>query len=176
MIAPAARVLARCSALPEPCDTRAVPDLASLCKELETTWHREIPLAAAMGIGVADYDGRTLTVRAPLPPNRNVHGTAFAGSLFSACVLTGWGAVWLALRERGLTGGIVVADSTINYRKAIAGELVCRCTPDVDALRTGLDQLATAGRATFDLVCAIDQADKRAVTFTGRYVVHAQHS
>jgi thioesterase domain-containing protein len=153
-----------------------VPDLASLCKELETTWHREIPLAAAMSIGVAGYDGRTLTVRAPLPPNRNVHGTAFAGSLFSTCVLTGWGAVWLALRERGLAGGIVVADSNINYRKAVAGDLVCRCTPDADALREGLAKFAATGRASFDLVCAIEQADKRAVTFTGQYVVHAPSS
>ncbi len=153
-----------------------MPDLVPLCKELELTWHRDIPLAAAMSIGVAGYDGRTLLVRAPLPPNRNLHGTAFAGSLFSTCVLTGWGAVWLALRERGLTGLIVVADSNIHYRKAVAGELVCRCTPDAEALRAGLDQFATAGRASFDLGCSIDHADQRAVTFTGRYVVHAAHS
>ena len=151
-------------------------DVASLCRELELTWHREIPLAAAMSIGVASYDGGTLTVRAPLPPNRNVHGTAFAGSLFSTCVLTGWGATWLALRERGLMGLIVVADSNIHYRKAVAGELVCQCTPNPDALRAGLDQLAATGRASFELACAIGQADQRAVTFTGKYVVHAQHS
>ena len=153
-----------------------MPDVLSLCNELELTWHRDIPLAAAMSIGIAGYDGRTLTVRAPLPPNRNLHGTAFAGSLFSTCVLTGWGAVWLALRERGLTGLIVVADSNIHYRKAVAGELVCRCTPDAEALRAGLEQFATAGRASFDLACAIDHADQRAVTFMGRYVVQAAHS
>jgi thioesterase domain-containing protein len=155
---------------------RTVPDLTSLCKELELTWHRDIPLAAAMSIGVAGYDGRTLTVRAPLPPNRNLHGTAFAGSLFSTCVLTGWGATWLALRERRLTGVIVVADSDIHYRKAVAGELVCRCTPDGEELRDGLELFAAKGRASFELACAIDHEDKRAVTFTGKYVVHAQHS
>jgi thioesterase domain-containing protein len=153
-----------------------VSDLTSLCKELELTWHRDIPLAAAMSIGVAGYDGRTLTVRAPLPPNRNLHGTAFAGALFSTCVLTGWGATWLALRECGLSGVIVVADGNIHYRKAVAGELVCRCTPDADALREGLGQFSAKGRASFNLTCAIDQDDKRAVTFTGKYVVHAQHS
>ena len=153
-----------------------VPDLAALCKDLELTWHRDIPLAAAMGIRVETYDGRTLIVRAPLPPNRNPHGSAFAGSLFSACVLTGWGATWLALREQELTGVIVVADSDIHYRKPVEGDLVCRCTPEADALRTGLKQLKMTGRATFDLICAIDSADKRAVTFTGKYVVvHAQH-
>jgi thioesterase domain-containing protein len=147
----------------------------ALCTELEATWHRDIPLAAAMSIAVGDYDGRTLTVKAPLPPNRNLHGTAFAGSLFSACVLTGWGATWLALREQELMGVIVVADSDIHYRKAVTGEIVCRCTPEPDVLRNGLKQFKTTGRASFDLVCAVDSSDKRAVTFTGKYVVHAQH-
>lgn len=176
MIAPAAATQAAAGAARRRAILRAVSDLASLCKELELTWHREIPLAAAMRIGVASYDGATLTVRAPLPPNRNVHGTAFAGSLFSTCVLTGWGATWLALRERDLAGMIVVADSNIHYRKAVAGELVCHCTPDPDALHAALTQFAATGRASFDLACAIDQADKRAVIFTGKYVVHAVHS
>ena len=77
-------------------------DPTALCDELTATWHREIPIVASMGMAVERYDGQSLTVRAPLQPNRNVHGTTFAGSLYSACVLTGWGAIWLALRERGL--------------------------------------------------------------------------
>lgn len=129
-----------------------------------------------MNIAVEGHDGRELRVRAPLPPNRNLHGTAFAGSLFSICVLTGWGATWLALRERGLTGLIVVAESNIQYRKAVADEIVCVCAPDVDAMTEGLALFATKQRASFDLVCTIDAAGKRAVTFTGRYVVHAQHA
>ena len=151
-------------------------DRAALCAELTATWHRDIPLAAAMSIGVESYDGRTLAVRAPLEANRNLHGTAFAGSLFSACVLTGWGATWLALRERGLTGVIVVADSKIQYRKAVTSELVCRCSPDGAALAAGVEQLEQKGRASFDLVCTIDSGEKRAVTFTGVYVVHSKHA
>ena len=69
----------------------------ALLSELVATWHRDIPLTAAMGVVVESYDGLTLAVRAPLPPNRNLHGTVFAGSLFSVCALTGWGAIWLAL-------------------------------------------------------------------------------
>lgn len=150
-------------------------DRTELLAELATTWHRDIPLAAAMGIGVESYDGATLTVRAPLQPNRNLHGTAFAGSLFSLCVLTGWGATWLAFRERGLSGVIVVADSSIQYRKAVSGDLVCRCTPVADALGTGLAQFESTGRLRLDLACTIDAGDRRAVNFTGTYVVHAEH-
>lgn len=149
-------------------------DRTALCTELAATWRREIPLAAAMSIGVDSYDGRTLTVRAPLAANRNLHGTAFAGSLFSTCVLAGWGAVWLALREQNLTGLIVVADSRIQYRKAVTGDLVCRCTVDVDAVDAEVERFKAGGRAVFDVGCEIDNAGKRAVSFTGRYVVQAQ--
>jgi len=151
-----------------------VTDRALLLTELETTWHRDIPLAAAMGIGVESYDGITLAAHAPLPANRNVHGTAFAGSLFSLCVLTGWGATWLTLRERGLAGMIVVADSRFQYRKAVTGALVCRCTPDASAVDGGLAEFQSRGRLRLDLTCTIDAGDKRAVIFTGTYVVHAE--
>jgi thioesterase domain-containing protein len=151
-------------------------DRAALCSELTATWHREIPIVAAMGVTVERYDGRSLTVRAPLQPNRNVHGTTFAGSLYSACALTGWGAVWLALRERGLTGVIYAAESTVQYRKAVERDFVCRCEPDAGALEAGLDKFTASGRASFELVCTIDNEDKRAVIFNGKYVVHAKQA
>jgi thioesterase domain-containing protein len=147
---------------------------SELIAELQTTWHRDIPPAAAMAIEVAAYDGRTLTVRAPLAANRNVHGTAFAGSLFSVCVLTGWGATWLALRERGLTGSIVVADSQIRYRKAVSGDLVCRCTTEPQSLDAALAGFTASGRASLPLECTIDAGSKLAVAFEGTYVVHAK--
>lgn len=172
IIAPAGRG-AR-TARPRACDTRAVTERAALLAELAATWHREIPLAAAMAIDVESYDGRTLVVRAPLEPNRNLHGTAFAGGLFSVCALTGWGAVWLALRERGLAGLIVATDCSIQYRRAVTSELVCRCTPDARAFGAALDELAAAGRTSFALECAIEQADRRAVSFAGTYVVRAK--
>ena len=151
-------------------------DRAALCDELTATWHREIPIVAAMGVTVDSYDGRSLTVRAPMQPNRNVHGTTFAGSLYSACVLTGWGAVWLAVRERGLEGVIYAAESAVQYRKAVAGDFVCRCTTDAASLDAGLENLKKSGRASFDLACTIDHDGKRAVAFTGKYVVHAKDS
>ena len=43
-------------------------DRAALREELTATWHREIPIVAAMGVAVDGYDGRSLTVRAPASP------------------------------------------------------------------------------------------------------------
>jgi thioesterase domain-containing protein len=157
------------------CDTRGVSTLDALARELQSTWLREIPLAAAMAIEIAACTRDELVVRAPLAPNRNLHGTAFAGSLYSLCVLTGWGATWLALRQRALDGAIVVADSRIRYRQAVSGELLCRCRPDLAALEQSLAGLGATGRASLPLTCTIDQHGKHAVRFDGEYVVHSKH-
>jgi thioesterase domain-containing protein len=144
----------------------------SLGRDLQQTWLREIPLANALAIEVASCTPEEIVVRAPLAPNRNLHGTAFAGSLFAVCVLTGWGAAWRALKERATEGLIVVADSKIRYRRAVTGDLLCYCRPDLEDVERQLAALAASGRASLALVCTIDQDGKRAVTFEGEYVVH----
>ena len=144
----------------------------ALGSELQSTWLREIPLAASLAIEVAACARDELAVRAPLAPNRNLHGTAFAGSLFSVCVLTGWGAAWIALAQRGIEGLIVVSESRIQYRKAVTGDLVCRCRPDLELVEQRLAGLTQSGRATLPLACSIDQDGRRAVAFDGEYVVH----
>jgi thioesterase domain-containing protein len=149
--------------------------LDALGRELQATWLREIPLVAALAIEVASCTPEELVVRAPLAPNRNLHGTAFAGSLFSICVLTGWGAAWRALKERAIEGLIVVADSKIRYRKAVSGDILCRCRPEPDDVEQRLAELAAFGRASLPLVCTIDQDGKRAVTFEAEYIVHTKH-
>jgi thioesterase domain-containing protein len=153
-----------------------VTDRTDLTRELTATWRRDIPLAAAMGIEARAYDGDTLTVVAPLDPNRNLHGTGFAGSLFSVCVLTGWGATWLALRERELMGVIVVADGQITYRKAVSEALVCRCAPDGAALVEALERYRAKQRTKLPLTCTIEHAGRPAVVFTGTYVVQGGSS
>jgi len=153
-----------------------VSTLDALAHELQSTWLREIPLATAMAVEIASCTPEELVVRAPLAPNRNLHGTAFAGSLFSLCALTAWGAAWLALRRRGLDGVLVLADGRIRYRKAVSGELVCSCRPDLAAVEQSLAGLEARGRASLTLVCTIDQHAKQAVTFVGEYVVHSQQA
>jgi thioesterase domain-containing protein len=150
-----------------------VKSLATLATELQATWHREIPLAAVMDVQIASCTDAELVVRAPLAPNRNLHGTAFAGSLFSLCALTAWGMTWLAWQQRSSGGVIVLAESRIQFRKAVAGELLCRCTAEPAVLDAALAAFATTGRAKLALACSIEANEKPAVTFEGHYVVHA---
>ncbi len=123
---------------------------------LNAIWAREIPLSGAMGICAEEFDGDTLTIRAPLAPNINVHGTGFAGSLYAIAALCGWGLVHLKLEEANAAGSIVIASANISYDKPCSGDLVARCSwgDQGDAWQRYLD----TGKARFSLQCDVSSA------------------
>ena len=146
-----------------------MPGMHTHCAELESLWRQGIPLTTAMGLTVGRFAGDELEVRAPLAPNVNVHGTAFAGSLYAICALTGWGALWLRLRARALDAEIVLAAGSIRYRKAVAEDIVCRCRFDAALQEPNLRELGDTGSAAFKLACTVDAGARRAVSFEGEY-------
>ena len=79
--------------------------------------------APLLGIRVDDFSGSTLTLSAPLHPhNTNVHGTAFAGSLYSVAVLCSYylARQWLLLQQPNLAHYTLVAKTgTIQYRRPV---------------------------------------------------------
>ncbi len=89
------------------------------CEELQRTWESTIPISDHMGIKLHQYSGSTLEVRASLNKNVNLHGTMFAGSVFSLATLTGWGMIFLQLKRKKLTGEIVLGDGNIHYHKPL---------------------------------------------------------
>ena len=145
--------------------------MKSLCIELERTWHTEIPISKAMGIHVVEFSNDALMVRAELAPNINVHGTAFAGSLYAIAALCGWGMTWLQLKTRSVDGSIVIADGRIHYERPVQEPIVAICrftTADqADALR----RLESTGKTRFILECVIAAKGQEAARFTGDYAV-----
>jgi thioesterase domain-containing protein len=142
-----------------------------LCTELQAIWHRDIPVAAAMAIEIVGYADDELVVRAALAPNSNVHGTAFAGSLYSICALAGWGVLWLQFRARNIAADIVLAEGHIRYRKAVAEPIVCRCRFDAELQVPNLEQLVRTGSGLFPLTSSVIAETRRAVHFEGEYAV-----
>lgn len=84
----------------------------------------------------AIYRAKFITTM-PETGNQNPHHTLFAGSLFSLATLTGWGLIWLMLRERHLGGTIILADAHIRYSKPISGKP--HAVADLGALSGDLD-------------------------------------
>lgn len=142
------------------------------CAELQQTWQNDIPISDAMGIKIHQYTGRLFETRAVLSRNINVHGTMFAGSIYSLGTLTCWGLLHLQLLERGLEGSVVLGDGNIHYHKPVTQEprSVARLsdvTGDFSALKEGKNARLTMKSQILD--------DERPVAeFTGRFVVLAK--
>ena len=146
-----------------------------LARELEAVLHHEIPLSRQMDLAVRLYDGERLALGAPLAPNVNHKATAFAGSLTAVATLTGWGATWLLLRERGLRGTIVIQASATHYLLPVASDFIATCRlPAPPAAERFLAGLRRRGKARLPLTVEIcDTSGRVAVAFTGQYVAFA---
>ncbi|WLQ12106.1 thioesterase domain-containing protein [Hahella aquimaris] len=145
---------------------------ASLAAQLQRIFDDEIPLTRAMALRVDQYDGQALALSAPLENNINDKATAFGGSLYSMCVLSGWGLLTLTLKSHELKGDIVIQDSQIQFLKPLrSARLAVRCAfaepQQVDEFVSIYQQ---RGKARRELVAEILADGETAVRFTGRYV------
>lgn len=114
---------------------------ADWCGQLQQAWYQHIPLSEKMGVRIQQYTGQKFITTMPEIGNQNPHHTLFAGSLFSLATLTGWGLIWLMLRERHLGGTIILADAHIRYSAPISGK------PSAVADLGALGAISTAWRA-----------------------------
>ncbi|TLU83902.1 MAG: thioesterase [Chlorobium sp.] len=141
-------------------------------KKLQDILTRAIPLTQAMGITVENYNGRELTILAPLANNFNHLGTAFGGSLYIACVLSCWGLLFLRLREEGVTGNIVIGKGCVEYLSPVTGDIIASGSMPSEELYQGfLDVYHTKGKARLKLRSVIEIEGKPAVTFEGEFAL-----
>jgi len=142
---------------------------AELISELETTWYNKIPITRAMQARVQSFDGNTLVVAAALGPNINLHGTAFAGSLYTVCALTGWSMLHLQTRLHACEGSIVLASGHIDYHKPVREDLIATCV--FGNQDEAFAKLARSGKARFPLTATIPDANLDAAVFKGEYAL-----
>jgi thioesterase domain-containing protein len=139
------------------------------CKLLQSTWHETIPISEQMGIKLHQYTGRTLETRASLNKNINLHGTMFAGSIFSLATLTGWGMIFLQLKEKGLDGEIVLGDGNIHYHKPITMQPRALC--NIESLNGKFELLNKNKKCNIKLSVAILDGDNAVADFSGVFWV-----
>ena len=139
------------------------------CEELQTTWHDTIPISEHMGIKLHRFTGHALEVRASLNKNINLHGSMFAGSIFSLATLTGWGMLFLLMKQRGLSGEIVLGDGDIHYHKPVTSEPRAICS--MDTITGELAPLQAQQKCRVDVQVNIQDADRPVAKFKGVYWV-----
>ncbi len=139
------------------------------CQELQQRWIVQIPISEKMGVKISQYTGYRFETAALLNANLNPHQSMFAGSIFSQAALTGWGMVWLMMKEQGLTAEIMLADSHIRYRQPIVERP--RAVVTLDSLSGDLDRLARGRKARVKMDVTLYSGDTEAATFTGTYML-----
>ena len=120
-------------------------------KALQQKIRASIPLSEAMQFGIDELSLDAIRVSAPLPPNVNIHGTGFAGSIYSVAVLTGWALCTHILDQLGVDAELVVAKAEIRYRAPVTGDLQCRALADETRREAFVQGVRNHGKAVLQL-------------------------
>ena len=125
-----------------------------------------------MDLQLGTYDGDSLSLRAPLPPNVNDKGCAFGGSLVSLMTLSGWALVEMALRRQGLDCDVFVAESGVRYLAPLWQDFHSEARlADEASWNTFFATLAARGRARINVECVVPGTDAQpAATLSARFV------
>jgi len=138
-------------------------------EELEQRIRHGIPVAAQMDFRVSELAADSIAVVGGGAENVNVHGTAFAGSLYAVATLALWGLVHARLPGNA---ALVLAEGSIKYRKPVVGDIHARCAVPPAEMAAFLERLQERGRAVLVAKVEIPGADGIAAEYQG--MVHAR--
>ena len=130
------------------------------------------PMAIAMQVAVDTYTEDEVVLRAPIAPNRNVHRTGFAGSLYSLGALAGWGLAhgWLDRADPDVT--LLIGRGEIRYLKPVRHEFTATSSAKESRFRdTFLEAVSRGERAELELEARIASESKEAAIFKGQFIV-----
>jgi len=129
-----------------------------------------IVLADAMKLKVTYYSGEELELSAPLASNINDKGTGFAGSIYSAMVLSGWGLVTQWLRENNINADVMIMSSETGYSAPTESTLEARAKVRVeDGLDLLLQSISEKGRGKIEVSSTLTSNNKICASFKGIY-------
>jgi len=85
--------------------------------------HDHIPLSRAMDVSVMRASAEQVVLEAPLPPNINVHGTMFGGSVSTLGLLAAWSVLHLRLEAEGIANQLVIHRTEVDYLLPVKGRV-----------------------------------------------------
>ena len=142
-------------------------------QDLQDIWHKTIPLSKAMNLQISYFDSAKLVTLCDADFNQNLHHTMFAGSIYTLATLTGWGWVYLALKEQqtqpNLDGDIVLAEANIRYHSPIKGLAYGQVVQE--DVSGQFDNLALGKKARINLIAHVYCGENIAATFKGSYFI-----
>lgn len=130
----------------------------------------QVPLLKHIGITVSEYGDLRVVVEAPLEPNLNTHGTAFAGSLYCVGAMTGWSLAHLSLMDAGYEPSVVLAKAEVAYKKPVTHEIRAITSVSKVTFDAFLKDFEVNGKARLAADVSIFCEGQEAVYLTAEYV------
>ncbi len=125
--------------------------------ELQELIRKTIPLSEAMKFEIQTLESYRIQTYAPLSPNINIHGTGFAGSLYSIAALTAWGLVTHCCKVNGVPMNLVIAHANISYRKPIEHDISCFSALEDSVVDSFIGTLKIQGRAKLEVCVDVNE-------------------
>ncbi|ACV25695.1 YiiD C-terminal domain-containing protein [Kangiella koreensis] len=143
--------------------------------ELQQLLYKEIPITQALQIQVDSLTSNSIQVSAPFEANKNIHNTAFAGSIYTTATLAGWSLVTHMVQQRQRHGSVVLASATIRYSKPINGDIVASCQiANPDIIEHFLKRFDSRGRGRLSLEIDVIEAGESKATMQADFAVLRQ--
>jgi thioesterase domain-containing protein len=145
-----------------------------LSKNYEKELLSSIPVVGSMNISIEEVGDDFILLKAPLDTNINYEGTAFGGSLNTACILSSYLMVHHALRNNGIAfESLVIQNSSVEYLKPVRKDFFAKAFLGERNRQHLFRLLEKRGRGRVEIESSIftDDENEKLVTFTGRFVV-----
>jgi thioesterase domain-containing protein len=135
---------------------------------------KDIEPAAALGIEVARYEVGEIELRAPLYPNLNDKGTAFAGSISSILSLAGWGVITLLLKTTGIDADVMVVKSETDFSSPVTSELRATARLSTSTVEQMLNDLKNKRRSRVHIQSELFSDSNLCASMSAQYAVFLQ--
>jgi thioesterase domain-containing protein len=134
----------------------------------------EIPICEKMQIRALPFAREQFVLYAPLQPNRNVHGTAFAGSLYTVMSMAGWGLIRMELDRQiaqlsGKRADLWLTKANIRYADPVTTGYAAVAETDTKSLDQFWQKMVRKGRGKMRLNTVIGDPKRPLVTVQGEY-------
>lgn len=139
-------------------------------EQLEELLYKEIPITQALRVSVKHLSEKSISIAAPIAENKNVHNTAFAGSIFTTATLAGWSLLTNYLQENSIKASVVMAEGSIKYKKPINGDILAQSEmPASELIEEFIQRFQAKGRARMELVIDLVEDDRVKAQLTGQF-------
>ena len=136
--------------------------------DLQQKIRASIPLSEAMEFSIIELDSHSILVQAPLEPNVNIHGTGFAGSIYSLAVLAGWALCTHIMKLNGMQGELVVGSAEIKYRLPLSSAISCRSQTSEEDCLAFRNDFEACGKGKLGLEIVV--GNSRNAILQGKYI------